>query len=297
MTLREMRDVLARRQLRLTRSLGQNFLHDANQLRRIVETANLCAGEHVLEIGPGLGALTTHLLQGGATVWAVEKDARLVEILRERFRSTDRLTITHADALELLADKTAHDWRDWKVISNLPYSVASPILVELAHQTIPPALVVVTVQLEVAERLRAAAGDEAYGILSLLVQRQFEAELRFRLPASCFFPVPDVVSACVRLVRRTQPVVGEAQAQAYVRLVKLAFSQRRKMMFKLLRSAWPVELLERAWTKLGLPPEARAEVVSLERFGALAEILDRAPGRGAGAAGGSGFLASGETSG
>src|SRR5215469_6713650 len=130
MKLHEMREVLNARGIQLTKSLGQNFLHDQNQLRRIVDAAEISGADKVLEIGPGLGPLTEMLLERAGRVLAIEMDARLAEILRERFQNP-KFELLQADALEFLKSGT-HDWNDWKVVSNLPYSVASPILVELA---------------------------------------------------------------------------------------------------------------------------------------------------------------------
>src|SRR6185312_5636822 len=261
MKLSEMRELLAREDIQLTKSLGQNFLHDGNQLRRIIEAAELSASDKILEIGPGLGPLTELLLKNAGEVLAIEKDGRLVEVLRQRFgvsaeepiswieptntgaseratqflpllggegrgegerkqTNTQRPTLAkrnsetgetpvlrllHADALEFLKDET-HDWRDWKLVANLPYSVASPILIELAQGDRSPQRLVATLQLEVARRLMAQAGDDDYGLLTLLVQLDFEPRDSFKIPAGCFFPQPDVDSACVVLVRRTQPL-------------------------------------------------------------------------------------------
>jgi len=247
-----MRELLAARGIQLTKSLGQNFLHDANQLRRIVKAAELSKADKVLEIGPGLGPLTELLLQNAGEVLAIEKDARLVEILEERFDvgqasslSSSKnekletgkmpvLRLLHADALELLK-REPRDWSDWKLVANLPYSVASPMLVELAQSPRRPRRMVATLQLEVAQRLMAKAGDEDYGILTLLIQLGYEPREWFKIPASCFFPKPDVDSACVVLVRRAAPLLPENQRETFVKIVKRAFSQRRKMMLKLLR--------------------------------------------------------------
>src|SRR5258705_1498969 len=134
MRLSEMRQILEERGIKLTKSLGQNFLHDANQLRRIVELAQLSPTERVLEIGPGLGPLTELLIERSGEVLAIEKDKRLCEVLRERF---PQLRLLHADALEYLRSE-GNDWSGWKVVSNLPYSVASPVIVELAQVAQPP---------------------------------------------------------------------------------------------------------------------------------------------------------------
>src|SRR4051812_44445418 len=307
MKLSEMRELLAREDIQLTKSLGQNFLHDGNQLRRIIEAAELSPGDKVLEIGPGLGPLTELLLQNAGEVLAIEKDGRLVEVLRQRFSvngestnwieslsvrktqsatqfpplpggegrgegerkptsthsqphgqtkksaagETAALQLLHDDALEFLKHKP-HDWREWKLVANLPYSVASPILVELAQGERSPQRMVATLQLEVARRLMARAGDDDYGLLTLLVQLDFEPRETFKIPASCFFPQPDVDSACVILERRAKPFLPEERRADFHRIVKRAFSQRRKMMCKLLKADWPEESLTRAFATAGL---------------------------------------------
>ena len=284
-----MRELLAARGIYLTKSLGQNFLHDGNQLRRIVEAAELKKTDQVLEIGPGLGPLTELLLENCREVLAIEKDARLVEYLQERFNvgqasslspsreksETGRMPVLHllhADALEFLK-REPRDWRDWKLVANLPYSVASPILVELAQTPQRPERMVATLQLEVAHRLMAKAGDDDYGLLTLLVQLDYEPREWFKIPAGCFFPAPDVDSACVVLIRRAQPLLPEDQCAVFVKIVKRAFSQRRKMMLKLLREDWPVDKLAGAFATLKISPQERAEKLSLEQFVQLTGLL------------------------
>jgi len=272
MKLSEIKDVLGERGIQLTKSLGQNFLHDGNQLRRIVAAAELKPADKVLEIGPGLGPLTELLLKQSAEVLAIEKDHRLVELLRERFAEVGRLTLARDDALDYVRSKQ-RNWSDWKLVANLPYSVASPILVELAQATGCPERMVVTLQLEVAQRLMAKPGDKDYGVLTLLVQLRYEPRGWFKIPASCFFPAPDVDSACVTLVRRAHPLLSEAEVEMFTQIVKRAFSQRRKMMFKLLKEEWPENTLERIFEQTRIPPQARAETVSLDLFIELATVL------------------------
>jgi 16S rRNA (adenine1518-N6/adenine1519-N6)-dimethyltransferase len=283
MTITEMRRLLDERGLQLTRSLGQNFLHDGNQLRRIVAAAELTPADRVLEIGPGLGPLTELLVASGCPVTAVEMDRRLVEILEHRLqvRSVDTLapdsaapglTLLHADALVWLK-RNPRDWAGWKLVANLPYSVGSPILVELAEADQPPDRLVVTLQLEVVKRLLAAADTEDYGLLTLLIQLRYEPTGWFKLPANCFFPQPNVDSACLTLVRRPVPLLDREAAKRFTRLVKIAFGQRRKMMFKLLTAAWPEAQLEAAFKATGIARTARAEQVGLEQFVALTRAL------------------------
>ena len=272
MKLSDMRELLGARDIQLTKSLGQNFLHDQNQLRRIVAAGELTRADNVLEIGPGLGPLTEMLLAQASRVLAIEKDLRLVTVLRERFASAMNLELQHADALGVVKDRT-RDWHDWKLVANLPYSVASPILVELAQNSRRPERFVVTMQLEVARRLNAKVNSEDYGLLTLLVQLRYQPKELFRIPRGCFFPEPDVDSACVVLVRRATPLLAEEQHADFERIVRRALSQRRKMMVKLLKTDWPLETLTRAFETLRLSPQARAETVSLEQFVGLTRWL------------------------
>ena len=270
MKLSEMRDLLGARGIQLTKSLGQNFLHDQNQLDRIVAAGEVHAGDPVLEIGPGLGPLTAKLLEQGAEVFAIEKDRRLCEFLRERFEAHPRLKLVEDDALAYVKT-SSRDWSDWKLVANLPYSVASPILVELATGRTSPERLVATLQLEVAERIAATAGTDHYGLLSLFLQLKYDSRGYFKIPRSCFFPEPDVDSACIQLCRRAQPLLADEQVQLFMRVVRLAFSARRKMMAKLLKQQWPVELVASTLDQLGISPQARAETIPIESFVAITQ--------------------------
>jgi 16S rRNA (adenine1518-N6/adenine1519-N6)-dimethyltransferase len=279
MKLTEMRELLAARGIQLTKSLGQNFLHDANQLRRIVEAAELKESDKVLEVGPGLGPLTELLLEQAGEVLAIEKDGRLVEVLCERLIPKSEIRnrkfeLLHADVLEVL-QHGQRDWGEWKLVANLPYSVASRILVELAQTQRCPERMVVTLQSEVAQRLMAKPGDKDYGVLTLLIQLDYEPRDWFKIPRSCFFPEPDVDSVCVALMRRVKALLTEERRITYLKIVKRAFSQRRKMMMKVLKADWPLEKLEQAFAELKISPQARAEKLGLEQFVCLTlNLLD-----------------------
>jgi 16S rRNA (adenine1518-N6/adenine1519-N6)-dimethyltransferase len=272
MKLSEMREVLGARGIQLTKSLGQNFLHDAHQLEKIAGLGDLSPEDKVLEVGPGLGPLTELLLQSGAKVLAIEKDRRLVEFLLERFAGFPKFELKQDDALAYLKEKD-RDWSDWKLVANLPYSVASPILVELAMGTRPPERLVATLQLEVVQRIISKADEEHYGLLSLYLQLHYESMEWFKIPPGCFFPAPDVDSATILLKRREEPLLSGDQVRIYKRLVKLAFSERRKMMAKLLKQQWPADQIANAFEQLGISAQARAQTVSLEQFVALTKLL------------------------
>lgn len=272
MHLSAMRELLTAEGVRLTRSLGQNFLHDANQLRRIVAAAELPADARVLEIGPGLGPLTERLLAAGARVLALEADARMVRLLTRRLGQPAGLELIHTDALGWLRDNP-RDWSGWRVVANLPYSVGSPLVVELARAPVPPDRLVVTLQREVVDRLRAGADTAEYGLLTLLVQVVYAPGAWFKIPGACFFPAPDVESACVTLDRRVPPLVSQDELHAFDRLVKLGFSQRRKMMAKLLRAVWSDAAVAAGCAAAGLSPTVRAEAVPLDPFIRLLRAL------------------------
>src|ERR1043166_7659535 len=275
MKLSAMKEFLAGADIRLTKSLGQNFLHDQNQLHRIVAAAELKRSDRVLEVGPGLGPLTELLLLEASEVLAIEMDGRLVEFLKNKFGSNKNLTLRHDDALRFLQTER-RDWSHWKLVANLPYSVASPILVELAEAPSCPARLVATLQIEVAQRIAAPADDRHYGILTLLLQLRYQPRGWFKIPATCFFPVPDIDSACLVLERREQPLLSIDEAKIFTAIVKRAFSQRRKMMFKLLKSDWPEERRGAAFESLKIPRQTRAEQQDLKSFVALTQWLTRA---------------------
>ena len=282
MTLNEMRSLLEARGIQLTKSLGQNFLHDGNQLRRIATAADIQPTDRILEVGPGLGPLTELLVARAASVLAIEKDARLVTVLRERFSGAlsgegpGSLELLEADAMRWVEDH-ARDWTGWKLVANLPYSVASPLMVELSEAPVPPERMVVTLQAEVVHRIAAPTDGDDYGILTLLLGLRYQVKEWFNIRRGCFHPVPDVDSACISLVRRPTPLLDAAGSVVFTRLVKRAFSERRKMMLKLLKSVWPAEVLDAAFVEVGISPTERAEKVSLEGFVALTRILQRQP--------------------
>lgn len=276
MQLSQMRQVLSARDIQLSKSLGQNFLHDTNVLRKIVAAADLSSNDQVLEIGPGLGPLTELLLANAGNVIAIEMDERLLDYLVERWPQQPKLTLIHADAFVWLKTHR-QDWSNWKLVANLPYSVASPLLIELAEAHGPPSRMCVTLQHEVVNRLAARPDTDDYGLITLLIQLRYTVANRFRIASDCFFPVPEVESSCITLNRRPSPLLSDADAVTFKRLVKLAFSQRRKKMLKLLKQNWPVDRLLAAFAHAGVHPDQRAEKVSLEQFVSLVLFLSATP--------------------
>ncbi len=268
----EVRALLTQLDFHPSRLLGQNFLIDRNILDILLAAADLRPADAVVEVGPGLGVLTAALLERAAAVAAVEKDNRLAPYLRERFAAEPRLTLVHSDILDCdLAALFPAPGR--KLVANLPYAIAARLLVELTALPHPPALIVVTIQREVADRLEARPSTNDYGLLSILLQRHYEIRTVKHVSPSCFWPPPEVQSSISKLVRRPEPLGGPADESALRDLLRHAFSRRRKTMARSLRDLVPDPLptLEAA----GIAPTARAEELAPAAWPALLRALPR----------------------
>jgi 16S rRNA (adenine1518-N6/adenine1519-N6)-dimethyltransferase len=266
----EVRQLLAELNFRPSRALGQNFLIDGNILRLILQLARVEKRDTVLEIGPGLGVLTKALLERAGQVIAIEKDRRLAAYLGRELAGAANLRLIEGDALDagltgILAGGVT------KVISNLPYSVGSRILIELTEADPPPKYALVTVQKEVANRLAAKPDTADYGLLTVLMQVHYDVVVDRVVSPNCFFPAPQVKSALVELFRRTEPRLEPSHLPVFRRLAKTAFDYRRKQMATIFqrRLHGPVEVLSAA----GIDPGARPETVSVDQWCALARLL------------------------
>src|SRR4051812_27258257 len=247
------------------KTLGQNFLHDRNLASWIVEKAELSADDYVVEIGPGLGALTEFILASGARVLAIEKDRRLAEFLRKRF-TEKRLEIIHGDALDLDLRPLFGQPRG-KLLGNLPYYIASQLVLKFIKYPSPISLWLLMLQKEMARRISAAPRTSDYGALTLTIQLHYRVEFLRSVPASVFLPQPDVDSAFVRITPRSSDELPPCDAETFFRLVRQGFSQRRKQLRNLLKGEVP-DWTEAAET-IGFDPRARAEELSLEQWIAL----------------------------
>ena len=275
MNLSEIRNLLREEDIMLTKSLGQTFMHDQNQLRKIVGLAKLTAADHVIEIGPGLGSLTGLLLQTAGHVTAIETDRRLVKLLDERFGERSNFTLQHADAMKIVR-KSKFDWSKHKLVANLPYSIASPLLIDLAASAGRPHGMIVTLQLEVVQRLLAQSATKEYGVLTLLIGLYYATGESFVIPRGSFYPEPNVDSGCIELLRRETPLLLPELCPVFKKIVKRVFAERRKKMMKLLKRDWPEAAVVEAFDALGLDEKIRAERVTLEQFTELTQRLSRA---------------------
>lgn len=275
MTLSEIRNILNDEDIMLTKSLGQTFMHDQNQLRKIVALAKLAQDDSVIEIGPGLGPLTGLLLEAVSHVTAIETDRRLIKLLEERLGQRENLTLQHADAMKIVS-KAEFDWSGHKLVANLPYSIASPLLIDLAESPYRPRAMIVTLQLEVVQRMLAKPGTKEYGVLALLIGLHYAAGEWFTIPRGSFYPEPNVDSGCIELLRRETPLLPPELCPVYKKIVKRVFAERRKKMMKLLKRDWPEAAVVEAFDALGLDEKIRAERVTLGQFTELTQRLNRA---------------------
>ena len=281
MTLSQIRAALVQAGVRPSKRLGQNFLHDQNLARWIVERAQISADNFVLEIGPGLGALTGEILQRGGRVLALEKDARLVGFLREKF-SDPRLEIRQGDALDF-DTRFLFAERNVKVMGNLPYYIASQLLLHFVDFPSCISLALFMLQDEMARRLCAKPRTPDYGALSLRLQLHHQVEYLRKIPRTVFVPQPEVASAIVRFTPREEKEIGISDHGIFRDLVRRGFSQRRKQLRRLLTAN--LDHWEDAAKSIRAPLTARAEELSREQWIGLANLVaardrkDASPGR------------------
>jgi 16S rRNA (adenine1518-N6/adenine1519-N6)-dimethyltransferase len=270
----EIRALAATLGVRPTKALGQNFLHDANTIRRIVRVAGVSPGEVVVEIGPGLGSLTLGLLESGARVVAVEIDALLAGALASTVAAhqpdaAGRLTVVQADALRLTE---LPDPQPSALVANLPYNVAVPVVLHLLESLPSLRHGLVMVQAEVADRLAAPPGSRTYGVPSVKAAWYAAAERAGTVPRAVFWPVPNVDSGLVRLTRRAPPALPDGVARTDVfTVIDQAFAQRRKMLRSALASwAGSPAAAEAVLRAAGIDPTLRGETLDVTAFARIA---------------------------
>jgi 16S rRNA (adenine1518-N6/adenine1519-N6)-dimethyltransferase len=274
----DIKQVLAERAIQPSRVLGQNFLVDENILNIIMESAHIDAQDIVLEIGPGLGVLTEALVADARRVIAIEKDPRLAAYVRETFGHLPNFHLIEDDALKQNLPQLLADEEISHVISNLPYSSGTRILMELIEAPARPLRVVVMLQTDVAERMVAPMGGKDYGLLSIHAQRRYDVLIRKTVSPSCFYPPPEVKSAIVELYRLDQPLGGEVDDRHFAALIKWCFSQRRKQIGRILTDA-PGTVRSRKQDVLevlamaGLQPDQRPEAIDILHWCALSRAI------------------------
>lgn len=255
--------------LRADKRLGQNFLVDEEIVNKIVAAAELSSADTVLEVGPGIGTLTQGLAMSGAQVVAVELDRRLLPVLDKTLEGYENIRIVNGDILEVDIQKTVAA-PTFKVAANLPYYITTPIIFNLLEQRLPMERLVAMVQKEVAERMVAKPGGKDYGALSVSIQYYTEPEIAFIVPPQSFIPAPNVDSAVIVCKRRTKAPVEVCDEKLFFKVVKAAFSVRRKMLSNALKNMGITGPQATAWLEhAGIDPKRRGETLSLEDFAKL----------------------------
>ncbi|MCV6815804.1 16S rRNA (adenine(1518)-N(6)/adenine(1519)-N(6))-dimethyltransferase RsmA [Streptococcus uberis] len=276
------RAVLDRHGFTFKKSFGQNFLTDTNILQKIVDTAEIDRNVNVIEIGPGIGALTEFLAENAAEVMAFEIDDRLIPILADTLRDFDNVQVINQDILKSDLQSQIKQFKNpdlpLKVVANLPYYITTPILMHLIESKIPFQEFVVMMQREVADRISAEPNTKAYGSLSIAVQYYMTAKVAFIVPKTVFVPAPNVDSAILKMVRRPEPLIEVTDEDFFFRVAKVGFVHRRKTLWNNLTSHFGKT--EEIKTKLtqalelaDIKPSIRGEALTIPQYGKLADAL------------------------
>lgn len=276
------KEILGKYGFSFKKGLGQNFLIDTNVLRNIVEHAGLTKETGVIEIGPGIGALTEQLARNAQKVVAYEIDQRLFPILKDTLSPYDNVRIIHEDVLKadiqaMIPTELAGS-KEIMVVANLPYYVTTPIIFKLLEEHLPIRGIVVMMQKEVADRISARPGTKDYGSLSIMIQYYTLAETAMIVPKSVFMPQPKVDSAVVKMLLREKPAIAVKNEPFFFQVIKICFAQRRKTILNNLASGLPNGKLKKTeilkgMAKAGIDPARRGETLSVEEFGALSDAL------------------------
>lgn len=276
------RAVLERHGFTFKKSFGQNFLTDTNILQKIVDTAEIDENVNVIEIGPGIGALTEFLAENTAEVMAFEIDDRLVPILADTLRDFDNVRVVNEDILKSDLQARIKEFANpnlpIKVVANLPYYITTPILMHLIESGIPFSEFVVMMQREVADRISAQPNSKSYGSLSIAVQYYMTAKVAFIVSRTVFVPAPNVDSAILKMVRRDQPAVEVKDEPFFFKVSKASFTHRRKTLWNNLTSCFGKSdeiktRLEIALNNADLSPNVRGEALDLQEFSRLSDSL------------------------
>lgn len=279
LTSNDIRELCAQLNIRPTKTLGQNFVNDPGTVRKIVRNADVQAGEQVLEIGPGLGSLTLALLEAGAQVSAVEIDPPLAQALpttaQARFPEA-KLQVFTADALTVTGPESIGGATPTRLVANLPYNVAVPIVLTVLEKLPSIQTVLVMVQAEVADRLAATPGNKIYGVPSAKVAWYASARRTLTIGRNVFYPVPNVDSALVKIERRPHPDTAATREQVFA-VIDAAFAQRRKTLRQALAGlAGSAGAAQEALERAGVSPTARGETLDIDQFAAVAQQLNAA---------------------
>lgn len=276
------KEILQKHGFSLKKSLGQNFIVEPNILANIVKAAGLDEHTNVIEVGPGIGALTEYVARSSKQVVAFEIDDRLIPVLEDTLSPYDNIRVVHQDVLKAHLKEVLAETIDLEdplmVVANLPYYITTPIIMHFLESELRIDGLVIMMQKEVADRITAAPGSKAYGSLSIAIQYYMEAEIAFIVPKTVFVPQPNVDSAILKLTRRDKPVVEVKDEKFFFELIRASFVQRRKTIWNnlLIRYGKTDEIkaeLTAGLEKAGIDPKRRGESLSIAEFAKLADSL------------------------
>lgn len=269
------RNLIRKHNIRLTKSLGQNFLTDENVVKRIVDAAEVCDNDLVIEIGPGVGSMTTELAKRAQKVIAVEIDRHLIPALKENLSEFSNVDIINKDIMKVDIKELQNgaEAANVKVVANLPYYITTPIIMKLLEEDNDIDLMVFMVQKEVAQRMAAKPGGKDYGALSVAVQYYSKPEKAFNVAPHCFVPQPEVDSTVIKLNINQVPPVKLMDKELFFKVVKASFGQRRKTLVNALSNSGNFQKtkdeIKEVLNKLGIDENARGETLSITQFAEL----------------------------
>lgn len=268
------KDIVKKYGFKFTKSLGQNFLIDENVLFDIVEGAEVCEEDFVIEIGPGVGTLTKELLKKAKRVCSIEIDSDLIPILNEELKDFDNFEIVHQDALKINFNELIGEETSVKVVANLPYYVTTPIIIKLLNEAYKFKSLTIMIQKEVGERIAAVPSTKEYGALSILVQYYCTAEVIRNVTPASFVPRPKVDSIVVKLNKLDRPSVQVKDEKLYFKISREAFNKRRKTLWNAMKGlGLNGEQMQTAFERAGIDPIRRGETLSLQEFANLANSI------------------------
>lgn len=283
----KVKEILSRYNFRTSKSLGQNFLVDRNIINKIIKTADITHNDLVVEIGPGIGVLTTAMAEHAQRVLAVEVDKKLIPILQETLSAYKNTEVVLGDALEVDFDQLVDQktegsngirGKGYKLVANLPYYITTPLIMHLLTNGFNLHSLVVMVQKEVAQRMTAVPGNKEYGSLTVAIQYYTEANIDFIVPRTVFYPPPEVDSAVIKLIKREHPPVKVVDEKMFFKIVRAAFGQRRKTLTNALAgSELQIEKshLLNILHIVNIDPKRRGETLSIGEFASLANAITK----------------------
>lgn len=279
-SLEDTKFILKKYKVTANKSLGQNFLIDDDIINQIVEISEVCENDLVIEIGPGIGTLTSKLLEKAGKVIAIELDKKMITILEDRFKLYNNFNLINEDVLKVdlnkLIEENISEFENVKIVANLPYYITTPIIMKLLEDKLKVKSITVMVQKEVADRITAKPGDKLSGAITYSVDYYAEAESKVFVERDSFIPAPEVDSEVIKLTIRENPKVEPLDEELFFKLIKASFMQRRKTLINGISNSGIItdkETIKQILKEIGLEPNVRGEKLSIEQFAELSNYV------------------------